>query len=139
MINISKYSIGTPERCVADYLNALHKRAFTKMCNHIQHHFMNTHEGKGVFKFVNVPSYLKNDLYKYIELKKAEILHRNETKYNSNVIVDIVVKLTYFDLKGPKKKVTKLHLFRVIKETPEGEPSEFGHWGVNPMSTLRGV
>ena len=140
MINISKYSVNTPEYQVAKYLNALEKRAFTQMCNHIQRHFLNTHEGKGVFKFVSVPSYLKNDLYKYLDLIKAEILERKVIEeFDSNIIIDVIVKLTYFDLKGPKKKVTRKHLFRIIKEDKDGNPSIYGTWGVNPISTLREV
>lgn len=138
MINISKYSINTPEYKVAQYLNSLERRAFTKMCNYIQKHFLNVHEGKGVFKFSSVPSYLKNDLYKYLDFIKAEILERKEIEeFDNNIIVDVVVKMTYFELRGPKKKVTRKHVFRLVKEDKDGNPSIHGTWGVNPLSTMR--
>jgi len=140
MINVSSFTINTPERKVAEYLECLHKRAFSQMLNHCQVSYVAKYKGKPVFKFSNLQSYLKNDLYKYMELKKCEIVGRKEVEEvgNPDVMVDIILKLTYISTFGTKKRVTEKRLFRVIKEDNQGNPSTFGTWGVNPSSTLRG-
>jgi len=140
MINVSSFTINTPERKVAEYLKCLHKRAFSQMVNHCQISYVAKYKGKQVFNFSNLQSYFKNALYKYIELKNCEIIGRKEIEEvnNPDIIIDVIVKLTYVFTLGPKKKITEKRLFRVIKEDNHGNPSIFGTWGVNPSSTLRG-
>lgn len=139
MINTSKYSINTPEYKVAKYLNCLSKRAFTQMVDACQNSWINSKEGKGVFKYTNVPSFFKNDLYKYIELKKCEIMGRKDIEEldNPDIVVDVIVMMEYVSTKSHRKRIKKAHLFRVIKEDKDGNPSIHGNWGVNPISTMR--
>lgn len=149
MINVSNYGINTPERCVAEYLKCLHKRAFTKMASHCQINYALKFKTNLVFGYSNLPTLLKNYFYKFDILNKYKILERKSIEEidNTELMVDIIVEITYthilnpkknFKGTSPKKTITEKRLFRVIKEDSEGNPSVFGKWGVNPHSTLRG-
>lgn len=131
IIDINLYPEGSPERTLANYLEAWRKSQWGEMFEATQLTWKND----------NKIDKLKQ-LCSGFRLLGAEIKgHRGIPTLSNTVAQDIIATIHYkFPLwtkRGANKVYTKDIVVRLICETEPYQASPEGRWGVNPISALR--
>ena len=124
-------------KVVGKFLNEWANRNFENMVSHCQTSWVKSTGGKLKSRAFLRGWWIHQKLKNVVipdDLDFTPVIHDGQT-LNDNIIVDIKVHLVIKYSTGFPSKETRV--IRLIKESSDGQPSEEGQWGVNPISVNR--
>ena len=129
-INIVDWEPDTPQRCFAEFLAAWQNFDYDTMLDKCQEYWKYTTE--------NAIVYLEY-VFEHLTIEKVYYIDISPTNKGNGLNDDYVMDLVALvDIKMAGEKQKKKLFPRLIKED-KARPSEFGKWGVNPVTAYRTI